>query len=403
MGAKAPARCTQDSHSAWETEAVHSRGAAHRSDLGYDTIAIVCSAGTGGVNGIRDHSLRLVEALRKTDSLKVDLFLQSRTGGWIRFREQGVTEEAGPGRLPADLDAYDTAILQYNPFLLARRGFAPWLIPAMLRLRGRVTLALIVHERWPPPRNWRWMLMGAWQRLQLMGARWCANVMLVTIEDWTKRMGRALPHRPTHHLPVGSNLPDMRSKRDESRRQLGAQPQDIVLACLLSDRPEYDTRAVSAAASAIADSGAVMLLRLGATAPPLGSLDRRIFELAPGCLQDSELARLLAASDIFLAPYADGATTRRGSLMAGLQHGLPVVTTVGPRTDGMLRDASDAMCLVPVGARQRFVEATQALASDRDRRLSLGSSARALYEREFAWDVLATELLQALRGVSADS
>jgi glycosyltransferase involved in cell wall biosynthesis len=41
----------------------------------------------------------------------------------------------------------------------------------------------------------------------------------------------------------------------------------------------------------------------------------------------AELSAYLLASDVALLPYADGASARRGSLLACAEHGLPIVST----------------------------------------------------------------------------
>lgn len=81
--------------------------------------------------------------------------------------------------------------------------------------------------------------------------------------------------------------------------------------------------------------------------------------------------------------------------MAALQHALPVVGTVTVRSDRVLRD-SDAIVAIAVDAVDESARATERLASDREERLRRGLAARALFEREFAWDRIAARLLREL-------
>jgi glycosyltransferase involved in cell wall biosynthesis len=118
--------------------------------------------------------------------------------------------------------------------------------------------------------------------------------------------------------------------------------------------------------------------------------------IAPGRLSDQELAAKLAASDIFLAPLIDGVTTRRTSVMAALQHGLPVVGTDGPLTDDDLRQASGALTLIPLGDVGRFAQAVVALAQDRSGRLACSRASLELYETRFSWPVLAKRFAGAV-------
>src|SRR5262249_12313277 len=47
---------------------------------------------------------------------------------------------------------------------------------------------------------------------------------------------------------------------------------------------------------------------------------------AAGTLEGATLSRFLQTCDVLLQPYPDGVSTRRTTAMAGLSHGLPLVT-----------------------------------------------------------------------------
>jgi glycosyltransferase involved in cell wall biosynthesis len=64
-----------------------------------------------------------------------------------------------------------------------------------------------------------------------------------------------------------------------------------------------------------------------------------------GWLPPQALSRYLLAGDLALLPYADGASPRRGSLLACAEHGLPIVSTL-PAS----RAVADAVHAVPPNA-----------------------------------------------------
>src|SRR5262249_28838598 len=66
--------------------------------------------------------------------------------------------------------------------------------------------------------------------------------------------------------------------------------------------------------------------------------------------------------DLMLLPLTDGVSTKRGTLMAALAHGVPVVGLQGTRTDRILR--GDALTLTPAGDPAAFARAAVALAGD---------------------------------------
>jgi glycosyltransferase involved in cell wall biosynthesis len=74
------------------------------------------------------------------------------------------------------------------------------------------------------------------------------------------------------------------------------------------------------------------------------SLEPRLRKLGsrlvwPGWLQPPAMSAYLLAADVALLPYVDGASPRRGSLLACAEHGLPMVSTepVSPEVAGAVR------------------------------------------------------------------
>jgi glycosyltransferase involved in cell wall biosynthesis len=345
------------------------------------------------VDGIRDYSQRLAEALRQQSVVAEIRFQQ--VGG-----EGGVAPSLGVWPELRKLGPSSAIVLQYSPFCFARWGFAPllpaWLLAIRAR-RARPALAVMVHEPYVPMESWRWMLMGLWQRLQLTAIRQAADVVFTSIERWAERFEAGLPRRPVHHLPVGSNLPDARDRRSEERDRLGLDEETVAISTLGRDHPSWLADYVVASANAVAASGQrLVLLSLGAEAPLLRGLDPTIAVHAPGYLAAERLAGMLAASDLFLAPLIDGVSTRRGGLMAALQHGLPVLGTEGPLTDSILRKSEAALRLTEVGDRGHFASSAVQLAGSAAARASSGAAARQLYESNFDWPVIAQRLLAAL-------
>ena len=140
----------------------------------------------------------------------------------------------------------------------------------------------------------------------------------------------------------------------------------------------------------------VLFLNLGAGAPPLEGLSEGVAVSAPGFLRADDVARKLAAVDVFLAPLADGVSTRRTTVMAALQHGVAVVGTDGPLTDPCLRRPDAPLRLLPVDRPDLFSRAVSGLAASREQRVELGAASRALYRRAFDWPVLTAGLLEGV-------
>jgi glycosyltransferase involved in cell wall biosynthesis len=365
---------------------------------GMQRLAIVCNESAGRVDAIRDYSVRLAGAIRHR-GVAADLCLRQATGRWFVMdgENRGLPRESLHSALQAA--DYAAVVLQYNPFMYGRWGFAPWLPLQLLGLKGehRPQIGLMVHEPYVPMVSWKWALMGAWQRAQLEAVRLGAAVVFASIETWARQLRARRPFRPALHLPVGSNLPDGRHARATMRERLKIADDEIALATFTTGvSGRVFGHAVQAANALAAKSGTAVLLHLGAGAPSPEGLANSVRVYQPGRLASEEVACWLSAADLFLAPFVDGVSTRRGSMMAALQHAVPVVGTAGPLTDGILARASEALTLVPVDRPDLFADAALKLAESRDVAKSRGRAGRALYTATFDWPVIAGRVLLAL-------
>jgi glycosyltransferase involved in cell wall biosynthesis len=131
------------------------------------------------------------------------------------------------------------------------------------------------------------------------------------------------------------------------------------------------------------------------------------------CDADKVSAHLLAA-DLAALPFADGASFRRGSLLAALAHGVPVVTTTdnqslplsaakGPTTEdqisesrnggqwpvvgGRLEDGENVLLVTPEDP-SGLAAAIERLAGDTALRARIGAGGRAL-AAQFSWEAIA--------------
>jgi len=110
-------------------------------------------------------------------------------------------------------------------------------------------------------------------------------------------------------------------------------------------------------------------------------------------LEDRAVSRTLAGAAIGFAPNDDGVSTRRTSVAALLQHGLPVVGTDGRTTDSLLRD-SGAFTLVPPDDAAAAAAAIERVLGDDDARERMGAAARVLFETRLSWPRIAAQYAQ---------
>jgi glycosyltransferase involved in cell wall biosynthesis len=104
-----------------------------------------------------------------------------------------------------------------------------------------------------------------------------------------------------------------------------------------------------------------------------------------------EVSALWQASDIAVLPYADGASLRRGTLLAAFAHGLPVVSTTPRVAVEQLRDGENILLAAP-GDDRALAEQVIALINSPELRAKLSQGALRLAE-EFSWSRIADQHL----------
>lgn len=343
---------------------------------------------------------QLTAALADRPEISATLLLRSRRGAWSTSTAEAgaplheALRRAGAGELA----------LQYNPFSYGHRGVAPGLLAELLAARRRGALrrlVLVVHEPFVAMPGLRYTLMAAVQRRQLGALMRLADVVLATSEAWLAVLERVRPGTPVVVLPVGSNLPDRRVERAAARAALGASADTLVVSTFGMTYPQQLVGHVAAALrAALEDGHEIVFVSLGHAPDALAFGHPRLRVVCPGPQDAGQLARLLAATDLFLAPYSDGVSTRRTTLMAALQHGLCVVSTEGDESHSALREP--ALALVPVSDRAAFAALSRALAGDTAARRRCALAARELYEQRYSWPAVCEHFVHATRSSSSE-
>lgn len=268
---------------------------------------------------------------------------------------------------------------QYSPHFRSPR-LDGWL--EAMHAQG-VPIIVTVHEYWPPA-SWspRRMLLRWKNRRRLVALLRLASAVIVAEEIYQRELqaARVAGGKTIHVIPVGSNITRIETTpvRDGGL---------VIFAQPAAFRRDH----LTAVAGWLTES---------ADRPPLTWIGRSLDELrrawrdiAPpgsspvtfvGGADEAVVSALLLRATAGVAPYANGASGRRSTLAAMLQHGVPVVTTSGISTDSWLR-ASPGLLRVPDDDPAAFVETLAALVRDDDARDRLSRNAEVLYETHMAW------------------
>jgi glycosyltransferase involved in cell wall biosynthesis len=247
--------------------------------------------------------------------------------------------------------------------------------------------------------------MTTWQRLQFWRLGRLADVVFCAIEPWVERFTPWFPTTRVAHLPVGSNMPRVETTRTTVRGALGLGPETLVLGLFGQGHPSRMLSFVRRAIAGLRAEGRdAQVLYVGPAVDVVAEALSGVPHHCTGALPGPDVSRHLAAMDLYLAPFRDGVSARRGSFLAGLQHGLATVSTTGPQTDAFL-NARDgvAFLLAPDDDLSAYEAHVWTLVEDAALRARIAAGGQALYDEVFAWPRIADRMLSVLASVPAPS
>ena len=300
------------------------------------------------------------------------------------------------GRLLDEFGAPGRILVQWVPHGYGYRSmnlpFCVWLWKRAARRRDAVEV--MVHEPYLTfgGGSWRQAGVAAVHRLMTVVLLKATRRIWMTIPAWEACLrpyarGRRLPFR---WLPVPSNIAVVDDPAGVRAVRSRYAPADGAVVGHFGAYDPHTLKLLMGSVTALLggqEDCAVLLMGRGSEwardelARRLPAAAGRLH--ATGTLAAAELSPHVSACDVLIQPYVDGVSTRRTSLMAGLAHGAPIVTTSGRLTEPLWAER-EAVVLVPVEDVSALAEATKTLLADEARRLRLSAAARALYDERFA-------------------
>jgi glycosyltransferase involved in cell wall biosynthesis len=287
---------------------------------------------------------------------------------------------------------YQTAAFAMHPAI----HFAPD------RWRRRVRVAWTYHDVLTP-----YLFPKAGDRLRRWvtdrPARICDLTIATNEGDRRHLAGKA---RRLACIPIGSNIQGRRftpAERAARRTARGFGPDDLVvgyfgflnrskggltlvemLERLAQQTPHARLLMIGERVGASDPTNYVYLQEVEAALTARGLQERVVWT---GGQPDAEVSADLAACDVLVMPYADGASLRRGTLMAGLAHGCAIVTTTPQTPLPELVEGRDLL-YVPPGDAAALAAAVLRLAGDPVWVAQVRAHARAA-AAAFSWEGIA--------------
>ena len=301
------------------------------------------TARTGTVDGVDDYSARLCEALRA----------QGVNAQHQRF-EPWDFRSLLEARRTVRSGRFDLTHVQVSSF-----NSSPTLELFALAQRSVIT----VHE---------WTNVRTHVRLKWLAAFLRPRAVIFT-NDHDRRAVKRCPRlsgRPSATIPIGSNIDvsEPVSREPSCVVSFGAIRPDRGWEAFIESAGVARERGLDWSFRAI--GGAQIYLRRYQNGLRKSSAAKNV--TFSGQLDEASVARELARATVGLFPYPDGASERRGSLLAAMTNGLPVVTTDGPQLSTELRRCV-AVCTSPADA----VRVIQRLMKDDSERRRMEVAGRA--------------------------
>ncbi len=217
-----------------------------------------------------------------------------------------------------------------------------------------------------------------------------------------------------HLFPIGSNIdPQAPPEYDrwKWRERWGVRPDEVLLCYFgfLNESKGGETL-LRALARLVASGERVKLLMIGGKVGSSDPTNVAYLKQMEGLIRDlnlvdrvawtgyvegSEVSASFWAADICVLPYRDGVSFRRGTLMAALAHGMPVVSTY-PRVEiGQIVEGEN-MALAPPDEPEPLADKIREVAASAELRQRLARGASEL-SRLFSWEAIAEETLALYR------
>jgi glycosyltransferase involved in cell wall biosynthesis len=293
-------------------------------------------------------------------------------------------------------------LIQYTALAWSRRGFPIRILRLVRFFRKHGARCGVVFHDAQPYEGGR-LVDRTRRQLQIYTMRELVKLVDLAVLTVPVEKARWLPPNPQNvvFIPVGANLP---SPETAWMKESGQERPPTVAVFSLSPGPvgaEEVKTIVEALCYVAKRIGSVRLLVFGRNAESAEKLLRDSLhgmdvELSVrGILGAEEAVRVLGNTDVLL--FARGPiSTRRGSAIAGIACGLPVVAAKGLETTAPITEAG----LVLVEPGEQFGPALMHVLGDPDYRASLSERSRRAQQHYFSWQAIAQQYVSALSGTN---
>lgn len=320
----------------------------------------------------------------------------------VNWAEKGWREALRESRKKAEEQRDSWILVQYTALAWSRRGF-PLRLPKLIQVlrRSGARCAVIFHDANPYGGN---RIIDRLRRtLQIHAMRRALRLADLAVLTVAPERVPWIPGDSQNvvFVPVGANLPSpekawtVEKDRGDGTRTVG----------IFSVSPDaagrYEVERIAETVRYAAEkTEKLRLVVVGRNSEDAGKqLQQELFGapiqiVAHGLLSAEEIVHVLGTCHAMLFTRGE-ISSRRGSAIAGIACGLPIIAPEGSETAAPLTEAG--VVLLPAGARDEFGPALVRVLTDSAYREVLAERSRRAQERYFSWNAIATQYAMALR------
>ena len=294
-------------------------------------------------------------------------------------------------------------LVQYTTLAWSERGFPQKILGVLRVLRDAgARVAMVYHDPLPFPGRRVIDKLRAWIQTRVMREALEASELGVFTVPPSKIGWIGKSRVRIAFIPVGANLVNPErawAARAEAKNPV---PAVVVYGITGGEGGKGEIAAIAEALQTVTERiGQVRLVAIGRNSDTAEQALRDAIRNQPvevsalGVLPAEEVVGHMAKCDVMLF-VRGGISTRRGSAIAGIACGLPVVALEGPETGEAITEAG---VLFANPKNERGIgEALLRILNDRECREALAEKSRRAQERYFSWNAIAGSYARALRG-----
>lgn len=310
----------------------------------------------------------------------------------IRWNERGWLSATLEARRSLVQFQPDWIILQFTHLMWSKRGFS-LIVPILIRgiTLGRASIAVVLHDPFPfGGKRLRDLVRSKVQQMIMQHMARKLSRIFVTV--WPPAIPwYRMDSKRISFLPIGSNIPNL---------NITSREHQFTLAVFGIGRDVKEVHQLAAIAGHVAAQiGEVRVSLIGrGSKEAKGDLERLVREWpvvveVSGLVPSSQISGLLAQADVQILVHGE-VSSRRGTVLAGIVHGLPIVGYSGRETAWPMTEAG--VVLVASGDHVAMAEEVVRLAFHPEERGRLRELNTLASHQYFAWDQIASELEKCL-------